>query len=245
MKKMMILVVLVFTCLNISCQSPLNTARYADKIIVKDEGNIFLNGQAIAISDLASKLTKPINKEGGASVLISIDNPKYPIKYFIPLLVNIISANRQDLYFQAGEENSAIYSLYIPKNDCGKDPDTGKEIHSAAWFNRDIQGNLLQPSKGVENTLIIPSMPLAESESCSFEGKQVSGYSDIFGVLRNNKLFPDKISLVYSWRESSTINDFIVFLNEMKSGGVKFVEIRGTQLDILDKYELKIENTGE
>lgn len=229
---------------NISHQQSLDT-KYVDVILVKSEDNIFLNKQPTNINDLESKLRKPPETTEDTSILISISNPQLPMKYFSNLLTKIVSAHRGSLFLQVGKKNSIVYSLPIPAKVDANDPETEESFYNVLRFVKDIQGNLLKPAALVFYCLTIPVMPLAKSESCLFEGKLVSNYSEFISLLKSNKLFPNKISLIFAWREESTINDFITFLSEMKSNGVRFIQIKAkAESNHFDKYELKIEPAG-
>jgi len=234
---------LILGYLNILSQQSLN-AKYSDTIFVKGEDAIFLNGQLTTIKDLEPKLRIPAEKTENFPTLIIISHPQLSMKYFSNLLTKICSAQRGNLFLQVGKKDSTIYSLPMPGEVDDVNPETGKNAYNALYFAKDIQGNLFEEGATVFYCLRIPVIPLAKSESCLFEGKPISNYSELIRLLKSNKLFQNKISLIFAWRKESTINDFIVFLREMKSSGVRFIEVKNSpESKPFDKYELKIEDT--
>ncbi|MFA5794526.1 MAG: hypothetical protein WC980_05605 [Candidatus Brocadiia bacterium] len=223
-------------------QTPLIPDKVAEEkgpsLLIKPDDTVLLNEQPINIGDLSTSLK--INRgEKDPPILIST-SPELPMKYFLEVISKLTSAWRANFVIRIGNEE--IQVLPMPTEACGNDPETGEEVHSASWFKRDINGNYMEKRVAILSKLEIPAFPGGKDERWQFEGKQVTSYPEIIDLLKSNKLFPNNIAIRYKWRENSTIREFISFMQNMKSLGVRFIELTRNPLsEEIKLHELTIE----
>lgn len=217
----------------------LNT--HKDVIIVKSKDDILFNAESVTLDDLTGKLNPPEDGLADEPILISIETDNFLIADFDKLLSSIIRAKRWDISFKF-KSHGDIYYLPMPKLICEGSHQTEDGYHGGLEFSKDINGHI---SKKVVVTKRLDVPEMTKGKDFIFEGKKVADYSDIIVRLTDDGLLPDKIMIVFTWQEESTIKDLALFLKEMRLLGVKFSSFAEVvSSNPLSGYELKIEPAG-